>query len=60
MLTKEIVQKTIDSLPASFTIDELIDELIFREKVEEGIQQADAGKVISNEDMKMIIEKWSK
>lgn len=60
MLTKDIVNKTINTLPDSFTIDELIDQLIFMEKVEEGIQQSEAGKVISNEDVKMIIEKWSK
>jgi Zn-dependent alcohol dehydrogenase len=60
MLSKEILKKTIKSLPDSFTIDELIEKLIFIEKVEEGIQQSEAGKVISNEDVKMIIEKWSK
>ncbi|MDZ7719697.1 MAG: hypothetical protein U5K72_12840 [Balneolaceae bacterium] len=38
MLTKNKVKKTIENLPDSFTIDELIDQLIFIEKVEEGIQ----------------------
>ncbi|HEY4785816.1 MAG TPA: hypothetical protein VIH57_07195 [Bacteroidales bacterium] len=60
MLTKEKVHKTINNLPDSFTIDELIDQLIFIEKVEEGFQQSEAGKVISNEDVKLIIDKWSK
>ncbi len=60
MLTKDIVNKTINTLPDSFTIDELIDQLIFMEKVEEGYQQSEAGSVISNEDVKLIIDKWSK
>ena len=60
MLTKEKLKKSIDNLPETFTIDELIDQLIFIEKVEEGIQQADQGKVISDEDVKGIIDKWSK
>ena len=60
MLTKDIVNKTINTLPDSFTIDELIDQLIFMEKVEEGFQQSEAGNVISNEDVKMIIDKWSR
>lgn len=60
MLTKEKLNKTISNLPESFTIDELIDQLIFIEKVGEGIQQSDEGKVISNEDVKLIIDKWSK
>lgn len=59
MLTKDKVNKTIKNLPDSFTIDELIDQLIFMEKVEEGYQQSEAGKVISNEDVKIIIDKWS-
>jgi hypothetical protein len=59
MLTKDKVNKTINTLPDSFTIDELIDRLIFMEKVEVGYEQSESGKVISNEDVKMIIEKWS-
>lgn len=60
MLTKEKLNKTINTLPDSFTIDELIDQLIFIEKVEEGLKQSDEGKVISNEDVKLMIDKWSK
>ena len=60
MLTKEKVNKTINNLPDKFTIDELIDRLIFMEKIEEGIQQSEEGKVVSNEDLKIIIDKWSK
>jgi hypothetical protein len=57
MLTKDKVTKTFDRLPDSFTIDELIDQLIFIEKVEEGFKQSDEGKVLSNDDVKLMIEK---
>jgi predicted transcriptional regulator len=60
MLTKEKVNKSIKSLPDSFTIDELIDQLILMEKVEEGYKQSEEGKVITNEEVKLIIDKWSK
>ena len=60
MLTKDTVNKTINSLPDSFTIDELIEQLIFIEKVEEGYLQSEVGKVVSNEDVKYMIDKWSK
>ena len=60
MLTKEQVCKGISNLPDSFTIDELIDELLFIEKVEEGFQQSESGKVVTNTDVKLMIEKWSK
>lgn len=59
MLTKSKVKKSIENLPDSFTIDELIDQLIFIEKVEEGIQQSKEGKTISNDDIKSMIDKWS-
>ena len=60
MLTKENVNKTIKMLPDSFTIDELIDQLILVERIDEGYQQSEAGSVISNEDVKLMIDKWSK
>ena len=59
MLSKDKVKKSIENLPDSFSIDELIDQLIFIEKVEEGIAQSEQGKTISNEDIKSIIDKWS-
>jgi Zn-dependent alcohol dehydrogenase len=60
MLTKDKVTKTVNRLPDSFTIDELIDQLIFIEKVEEGFKQSDEGKVVSNDDVKLMIDKWSR
>lgn len=60
MLTKDKLRQSINKLPDSFTIDELIDRLIFIEKVEEGLEQSKEKKVLSNENVKKIIEKWSK
>ena len=60
MLTKEKVKKSIKNLPEVFTIDELIEQLIFVEKIEEGIRQSEENAVISNEDVQVIIDKWSR
>jgi predicted transcriptional regulator len=59
MLTKSTVKQSIENLPDTFTIDELIDQLIFVQKIEEGIKQSDEGKTVSNKDVKKMIEKWS-
>ena len=59
MLTKATVQKSIDRLPSQFSIDELIEQLIFIQKVEDGIQQSKDGNVVSHEDVKSVISKWS-
>lgn len=60
MLTKDRLRQSINKLPDTFTIDELIDQLIFIEKVEEGLEQSKEGKILSNDNVKEIIEKWSK
>lgn len=60
MLTKATVQKSIDRLPSQFSIDELIEELIFIQKVEDGLQQSRDKDVVSHEDVKAAISKWSK
>ena len=60
MLTKATVQKSIDRLPSQFSIDELIEQLIFIQKVEDGIQQSKDDNVVSHEDVKSVISKWSK
>ena len=59
MLTKSKLKKSIANLPDSFTIDELIEQLIFIEKIEDGIKQSEEGKTISNADVKSMIDKWS-
>ena len=60
MLTRDKVINSINDLPDSFTIDELIDRLIFIEKVEQGLKQSEEGKVIPHDEVGKIIEKWSK
>ncbi len=60
MLTKAKIQKTLNRLPEQFSIDELIEQLIFIEKVEEGIIQSDKKQIVSNENVKTIIDSWSK
>jgi len=60
MLTKDKVNRMIKNLPDTFMIDQLIEQLIFVEKVEEGYHQSEIGLVISNEDVKLMIDKWSK
>ncbi len=60
MLTKTNVIKTITKFPDHFSIDELVDKMILLDKIEKGIQQADEGNVISDEELDKKIEEWSK
>lgn len=60
MLTKTNVIKTLSSLPDSFSIDELVDKMILLDKIENGLKQANNGKVISEDELDKKIEEWLK
>jgi hypothetical protein len=60
MITKKKLKEQMKTLPENFSIDELIDRLIFVEKVEKGLKQSDNKEVISENEMDKEIERWFK
>lgn len=60
MITKEQLKLHIDSFPEKFTIDELIERLIFVEKLENRIELSKSQTVISEDDLKSNVKKWFK
>jgi hypothetical protein len=60
MLTKDNVIKTIAKLPDNFGLDELIDKLIFIDKVEKGLDQSIKNQTISETQAKKKLAKWLK
>jgi hypothetical protein len=60
MLTKVNVIKTIENFPDSFTLDELVDKLIFMDKVERGLDQSYSNKVSTHDEARKRLEKWLK
>jgi hypothetical protein len=60
-MKKDKVIASLNELPDEFTIEELIQRMLFIEKVEKGIEQADKGKTIPLEEVKKQFKtKWSK
>ena len=57
-MKKNKVLETVQLMPENFNLDELIEKLIFIEKVEQGIEQGEAGKVVPHEQVKEIVKKW--
>jgi predicted transcriptional regulator len=49
---KEAAKQLIDVLPDQATWDDIMYELYVKQKIEEGLQDVDAGRVISHEDVK--------
>ena len=59
-MTKATAIKTIEKLPKNFTIDELVEQLIFIEKVEAGLKDVADGKIYSTKEARKKLKKWSK
>lgn len=60
MLTKEKIQKTIDSLPEEISVDELIDRIILLDKIEQGLADVALGNTYSTKEAKQRLNKWLK
>jgi predicted transcriptional regulator len=48
---KERILKAVEELPDDATLDEAIEKLCFLARVERGLQQANAGKTISHDEV---------
>lgn len=59
-MRKEKAMQTVQELPAEFDVDELIEKLIFIEKVENGLKELDKGKTKSHKQVKALVKKWRK
>lgn len=60
-MNKNQVLDTLNSLPEEFEAEQLIERIIFMEKVEQGLRDAREGKVMSLDEAKQRFQaKWSK
>ncbi|HVS14375.1 MAG TPA: hypothetical protein VMV46_10640 [Thermoanaerobaculia bacterium] len=57
---KEQVRKILDDLPDDSSLEEILREIAFERMVERGLADADAGRVISNAEMKRRIDEWAR
>ena len=60
MSTKELVLETIKKMPEEVSFEELIDELIFIKKVQNGLEQSGKNETLSTESAKQKLEIWLK
>lgn len=52
------VKKHLESFPEEFSIDELIEKLLFFEKLENRIKESNRNQVISEESLKTDMQEW--
>lgn len=50
--TKDRLVEAVQQLPADATVEQAMERLYFLAKVEVGLQQAEAGQLLSHEDVK--------
>ncbi|MGI4865775.1 MAG: hypothetical protein ACRYFZ_17765 [Janthinobacterium lividum] len=59
-MQKETILATLSDMPAQVTLDEVVERLIFIEKVEEGLRQSEAGQTVSQEEVEKLAKSWSR
>jgi predicted transcriptional regulator len=60
MLTKEKIIEAIKDMPNKFSVDDLLDRIMLLQKIEIGLDQSQAGKVVSTDEAKQRLQKWLK
>jgi hypothetical protein len=60
MITKTHLLSTFDQLPENLSIDQVIDHLIFVEKVQKGLEDSENGRIYSKAGAKKKLKKWLK
>lgn len=57
-MKREKAVEIINEFPQEFNLEELMEKLVFVEKVELGLKQLEEGKTVSHAQVKEIIKKW--
>jgi hypothetical protein len=60
MITKTQIINSLDKLPERLTIDQVVDHLIFVEKVQKGLDDSENGRINTKEEAKQKLNKWLK
>lgn len=60
MLTKKKVLSAIKDMPEHFTMEELLDHVLFVHKVQLGLAQSEAGKTLTTTQAKAKLKRWLK
>jgi hypothetical protein len=58
--TKQQMLKAIEELPDDAKVEDAMERLYLLYKIERGVQQADAGELISQEEARQRMAKWLK
>ena len=57
-MKREKVIDAVKELPQEFELEQLVETLIFVEKVEQGLNQLEEGKTVEHAQVKELAKKW--
>ncbi len=57
-MKRDKAMETVKEFPQEFDLEELIERLIFVEKIEKGLQQIEEGITVPHQQVKELIKKW--
>jgi len=60
MTTKEAILEMIRKLPDNVTVADVMAELYFRQKVDQGLRELDEGKGVPQDQARARLHKWLK
>jgi predicted transcriptional regulator len=60
MITKTQLINSLNNLPENLTVDQVIDHIIFVEKVQQGLEDVAQGRVNTKEEARDKLKKWLK
>lgn len=60
MTTKERLIRVINSMPEEISMEDVIEELVFLSKIEQGLYDVESGNVLSDSIVAEKMEKWLK
>jgi len=60
MITKTQIKNTLDRLPENVTVEQVIEHLIFLDKVQKGLDDSEKGRINTVEEAEQKLKKWLK
>ena len=57
-MKREKAIEAVKELPLEFNLEELMEKLVFAEKVENGLKQLEEGKTVDHSQVKEMVKKW--
>jgi predicted transcriptional regulator len=57
-MNRDKAMDTVKELPQEFELEDLLEKLVFVQKVEDGLKQLKEGKTVPHEKVKEMVKKW--